>query len=97
MLELEVTGKIIEPLRTLKWKDIPLSDLKDSEILTGSFSDLAAAMAHRGEPEIVSPDRRRRFTRPRFTGAPAAAGVRISRETGAGGAAPCSSRAPGGP
>lgn len=50
VLELEVTGKIIEPLRTLKWKDIPLSDLKDSEILTGSFSDLAAAMAkHRNK------------------------------------------------
>lgn len=50
VLELEVTGEIVEPSRTLKWKDIPLSDLNDCEIIAGSFSDLPGAMAkHRNK------------------------------------------------
>ena len=50
VLKLEVTGGVIEPSRTLKWKDVPLSDHKDCEILAGSLSDLAGTMAkHRNK------------------------------------------------
>jgi len=45
VLKLEVRGEVIKPSRILKWKDIPLSDLQDCEILAGSFSDLEGTMA----------------------------------------------------
>jgi hypothetical protein len=54
VLRLEVTGEVIKPSRTIKWKDIPLADLKDCEILDGSLSDLAGAMARHRTSNIES-------------------------------------------
>jgi len=47
VIKFEVTGEVIEPSRALEWKEIALSNLRECEILDGSFSDLAGAIAAR--------------------------------------------------
>ncbi len=54
VLKIETNGKPLSPIKTLNWRDIPLQDFSDSEILQGSFDDLPRTMARRKcvlEPE----------------------------------------------
>lgn len=45
VLKIETNGKPLSPIKTLDWRDIPLQNLADCEILQGSFDDLRGAMA----------------------------------------------------
>jgi len=45
VLKIETNGKPLSPITTLDWRDIPLQNFADCEILQGSFDDLPGAMA----------------------------------------------------
>lgn len=45
VLKIETNGNPLSPIKTLGWRNIPLQNLADCEILQGSFDDLPGAMA----------------------------------------------------